>query len=165
MRGDAIGQAMRRLLYVLGTLTLIFIAVDAIGFGILAYQGRALDAESKVFVDTAVPAIASNWSGRALLDRATPEFRNGAHSAKFGWFFEKLAQLGQLVEYKGAIGGAKISFVLGSGHFVSASYVAEARFQHGDASFRIELLKREGHWMINTFYVDPALAGKSSRDA
>ena len=48
---------MRRFLLILGTLTLVFIVVAVIGVGILFYKGNALDAESKAFVDRAVPAI------------------------------------------------------------------------------------------------------------
>ncbi len=67
---------MRKFLLVLGTLTLATVAVVAISIGVLAYKGIALDAESKAFVDNAVPAIAANWKREQLLTRATPELRD-----------------------------------------------------------------------------------------
>jgi hypothetical protein len=66
---------MRKFLYVLGALTLIVIVAAGIGGGVFFYQGHALDAESKAFVDSAVHAIAATWSKQQLLDRATPELR------------------------------------------------------------------------------------------
>jgi len=63
---------VRRFLLILGALTLAIIVVAGIGAGLLIYKGNSLDAESKAFVDTAVPAIAANWNKEQLLDRMTP---------------------------------------------------------------------------------------------
>jgi hypothetical protein len=48
---------VRRFLYVLGAWTLIAIVAAGIGAGVFFYKGHALDAESKAFVDNAVPAV------------------------------------------------------------------------------------------------------------
>lgn len=147
---------IRKFLYALGALTLIVIVVAGVGLGVLAYKGSVLDAESKDFVDAAVPAIVGSWSKEQLLERATPELRENARPDDLRALFDAFSRLGSLVEYEGAKGDANMSYMTGTGSVVSASYVAKARFQNGDAVFRIVLLKRDGHWMIHNFRVDPA---------
>jgi len=151
---------MRRLIYILGVLTLTVIVAAAIGLGVLFYRGHALDAGSKAFVDGAVSAIATNWSEEELLDRATPELRETTRPDELGALFAALSRLGRLVRYEGATGGATMSYMAGSGSTVSAFYVAKARCENGTAIFRILLVRRAGRWMINGFHVDSAPRGK-----
>lgn len=146
---------MRRILYVLGALTLIVIVAAGVGLAVVSYKGNALDKESKAFVDSAVPAITAAWSKQQLLDRATPELRESAKPAQLDALFETLSRLGPLVDYDGATGEATMSYMTGSGGVVSASYVAKARFRNGNATIRIVLVKRDGRWMIHNFHVDP----------
>jgi hypothetical protein len=154
---------MKKVLYVLGALTLIVIVVAGAGVGVLVYKGNALDAESKAFVDGAVSAITANWSKDQLLDRATPELRESVKPDDLTALFDSLSRLGPLVEYEGATGHAFVSYIAGSGSTVSASYVAKARFQNGATSFKIVLMKHDGHWMIHNFHVDPAPGNRTSQ--
>ena len=154
---------MRRFLYVLGALALTVILAVGIGLGVLFYKGHALDAQSKAFVDRAMPAIIATWSERQLLDRATPELRKSVKPEELKIFFGRLSQLGPLVEYEGATGQATMSYKASSGSTVFASYTAKARFQNGSATFRVVLMKRDGRWMINYFHVDPAPGNRSAQ--
>lgn len=156
---------MRKFLYILGALTLTMFVVIGVGVGVLAYNGTALDAESKTFVDGAVPAITANWSEDQLLDRSTPELRDSIKPGELKSLFTAFARIGPLVEYQGAMGEANMSYVAGVGSTVSASYVAKARFQNGDATFRIVLLKRGGHWLIQNFHVDTQPNGRAAERA
>jgi hypothetical protein len=156
---------MRRFLVILGGLALVIIVAAGVGVGVLVYKGNALDAESKAFVDSAVPAIAANWSKEQLLDRATPELRDSIKPEQFRSVFAAVSQLGPLVEYEGATGEANMSYMAGSGGAVSASYVAKVRFKEGEATIRIVLVKRDGRWMINGFHIDPSPSGAPSRGA
>ena len=141
---------MRRLLYILGSLTLVVLVLGIGGFGMLAFRGNELDAESRAFVDGRVPAIAAHWSKQELLDRATPELRENAGPEQLQEMFQTLSRLGRLVEYGGAQGQAMMTYIAGSGS------TARAKFEAGSAIFKIGLLKRDGHWMIHNFHVDPA---------
>src|SRR5258706_8303341 len=145
---------MRRFLYVLGILALFAIIAAGVGLGVMLYNGRMLDAESKAFVDSAVPAIAASRSSEQLIERATPELRENAKPDDLRALFDTLSRFGPLVEYQGATGEAAMSYIAGSGSKVSASYVANARFQNVSATFRLVLIKRNGHWMIHNFKVD-----------
>jgi len=62
------------------------------------------------------------------------------------------------------MGQATMSYFSGSGSTVSATYLAKARFQNGNATFRLLLLNRDGRWMIHNFRVDPA-PGNAGRGA
>jgi hypothetical protein len=154
---------VRKFLYALGILTLIIIVAAGVGVGVLVYKGNALDAESKAFVDSAVPAIAASWSKEQLLDRATPELRANVTPEQLKALFDAVSQLGPLTGYEGATGEANMSYMAGSGGGVSASYVAKAKFKDGAATIRIALLKRDGRWMISGFHVDTSLSGAPGR--
>jgi hypothetical protein len=147
---------VRRALQIIGAFALTIVVAAGIGIGVLIYQGRGLDAESRAFVDAAVPAIAAGWSKDQLLERATPELRANAKPSELRALFDALARLGPLIEYQGATGEARMSYMIGSGSTVSASYIAKARFQNGTATFRIVALRRDGHWMIHNFHADAA---------
>jgi hypothetical protein len=151
---------MKKFLMIFGAVPLVIVAVAAVGIGVAAYRGTALDAESKAFVDASVPAIASGWNKQELLDRGTPELREMAKPEQLAAMFDTLARFGPLVKYEGAEGDATMAYTGGSGSTVSATYVAKARFQNGDALFRIALIKRDGRWMIHNFHVDPASVEK-----
>ena len=146
---------MRKLLQVLGILTVVALGASGIGLGVIAYEGHALDAESKAFVDNEVPAIATTWSKEELLDRATPELRSNIAPDQLTSIFNTLSKLGPLIKYEGATGQSTMSYFTGSDSRASASYVANAKFQNGTATFRIALVKRGGQWMIYNFHVDP----------
>jgi hypothetical protein len=144
-------------------LTLIVIIVASIGLGVALIKGKTLDAESKAFVDSAIPAISATWSKQELLDRATPELRDIAKPEQLNAVFDRLSQLGPLVKYEGATGQATMSYMLGSGSTVAASYVAKAQFQNGGAVFRVVLRKREDRWMIYNFHVDPVPGNRAGQ--
>jgi hypothetical protein len=144
-------------------LTLIIIVAAVIGLGVFFYKGHELDAESKLFIDSAIPAITATWSQEQLLDRSTMELRQSIKPDELNALFDRLSQLGPLVEYQGATGQATMSYLAGSGSAVSAAYDAKARFQNGSATFRILLLKRDGRWMIHNFHVDPASGAHSGQ--
>jgi len=154
---------MRKLLVIFGALILVVVVAAGIGIGVIVYKGNSLDAESKAFVDSAVPAIAASWNREQLLDRATPELRANVKPGDLRALFDAVSQLGPLVEYQGATGEANMSYVAGSGSSVSASYVANARCKDGAATIHIALVKRDGRWMINGFHVDTSLSGAPGR--
>jgi len=112
---------MRLVLQALGVCMLVIVVAAASGLLVLTHEGTALDSESKAFVDRAVVAIASGWSQEQLLSRASPEFRATTSSSQISGLFETLSLLGAMVEYQGATGEAKISYMIlpcSSGHLV-----------------------------------------------
>jgi hypothetical protein len=148
---------MRKFLAVVGAVALALVVVATAGVAFMAWKGTAADAESKAFIDAAVPAIAATWQEQQLLDRATPELLKAAKPVDLTEFFTKLSALGSLIKYDGSTGQSMMSYFTGSGGTVAAAYVAKAEFKNGTATFNVALLKRDGRWMINGFHVDPVL--------
>lgn len=154
---------MRRFLYVVGVTTLAFVAVAATGIAVLVWTGRGLDAESKAYVDAAVSAITAHWDKEALLDRATPELRAAVTTDQIAALFDTFSRLGPLVQYEGATGDANMSYFTGKGGQISASYQAKAKFENGEATLRVVLLKRAGEWRIQNFRVEGLPGPRASR--
>ena len=65
---------MKKTLMILGGIFLVILVVGVVGIVFIATKGRALDKESKQYVDAAVPAIVSQWDTQELINRAGPEF-------------------------------------------------------------------------------------------
>jgi hypothetical protein len=153
---------MKRLLYLLGAVTLIVIVAGTVALPALFHNEHDLEVESQAFVDSAIPAITGNWSEKELLDRSTTELQRSSKPDEFDALFERLSKFGPLVEYQGAKGVVTMSYFSGSGGTVSASYDAKARFQNADAVFQIVLMQRDGRWLIHNFHVD-AVPGSQTR--
>lgn len=146
---------MRRILQILGMITVAIVAAAAIGAGALVYEARRLDAGSRAFVDNAVAAITTHWDKQELLDRAGPELHQSLKPGQLTSLFDAFSRLGPLVKYEGAKGEATLSFTIGAGRNVSASYVARGVYKNGSAAIRMLLVKRGGHWLIQGFHVKP----------
>src|SRR6266511_2874 len=156
---------MRRVLCVIGVLALLLFVGFGIGLFLLFRNGAALDAESKAYVDDAVVTITARWSKDELLKRATPHLRSIATPEDLRLMFEAAGTtLGPLVTYVGCNGDATVSVVAGRGTSISAKYIARATFPKGDADFQITLLKIDGSWMIEGFYVGSPVLMKSLAD-
>lgn len=145
---------MKKFLTCLGAVVLIAFVLIAGGVAYFFYTNRGLEAEAHAYVDAAVPAISDPWNAEALLDRATPELKIAAPTAKVAQWFNQLAEFGRMKKYGGASGAWNASYTTGSGQVVTADYAAQADYENGSATFRIGLIKRNGRWSINSFYVD-----------
>jgi hypothetical protein len=145
---------VRKFFYILGIIAAVLFVTVGVGLGIFIYKGRGLDAESKAYVAAAVPAITAGWSQQELLKRASPELRDSIKPGQLTALFGLFSRLGPLVSYEGATGEANMSYFTGTGGTVSATYVAKAKYQNGEAVIRIVLLKRDGQWMIQNFHLD-----------
>jgi hypothetical protein len=149
---------MKKFFIVLGSIFLAVIALGAIGIGIIAYRGNALDKESKGYADSAIPAIVSAWSEKELLDRASPEFKKAVTIDQLDRLFRWVSGLGQLQKCEPAHGQALMSATTQTGKRISAEYIAKATFQKGEATIKLGLIKHGDQWQILGFHVDsPAL--------
>jgi hypothetical protein len=81
-----------------------------IGLAILAYRGTRLDKESSVHADAALKAIATDWSEKALLERASPEFKQAVPIDQLDAYFGACSKLGHLQQAEPMKGQAGISY-------------------------------------------------------
>jgi hypothetical protein len=146
---------VKKFFIILGVIFLGLILLAAIGIGISAFKGVALDKESKAYVDTAVPAIISSWNAQELLSRASPEFKQTTRSNDVERFFQSVAALGRMQKYQGSRGQSVTSRILGKGTTISAEYLVTAEFEGGSAKIYVKLIKHGNLWQIGGFHVEP----------
>ena len=149
---------MKKFLIVLGSIFLTIVVLGTIGIAFVAVRGAALDKESKAYADAAIPAIATTWSEKELLDRASPEFKQAVTTDQLDRLFRWVSGLGQLQKCEPAQGQALMSATTQTGKMISAQYAAKATFQKGEAVIKLGLIKHGNEWQILNFHVDsPAL--------
>ena len=145
---------MNKMLKVLGAVFLaILVGVVAL-IGYAAYSGPKLDASSKAYVDQVVPIIVSTWSPEEVLKRASPQFRQAVNDEQLKELLVKLSKLGRLERYEGSKGDSNVSFTSQAGKVISATYVANAKFENGDAQINIRIIQLGGQWRLLSFYVN-----------
>ena len=146
---------MRKFLVVFGSVALAVIVLVGVFVGVIVYKGNALDADSRAYVDHAVPAITASWDKEQLLTRVTPELRRSLKPGQMTAVFTQFSRLGPLVKYEGAKGEANMAYKIGSGGSVSAAFVAKAVYRNGPATTGILLIKHGADWLIRGCHVDP----------
>ena len=149
---------MKKFFAVLGIVFLIIIVLGAVGIGFIAVRGNALDKESRTYADAAIPAIVGGWSEKELVDRASPEFKKAVTQQQLDQMFHWFTSLARLQKCEPAQGQAGINVTPQTGKVISGQYAAKAKFEKGDATIKLALIKHENQWQVLSFYVDsPAL--------
>jgi len=145
---------MKKFFIVLGSIFLALIVLGAIGIAFVAVRGNALDKESKAYADAAIPAIVTTWLDKALLDRASPEFNQATTAVQVYQMFRSWeSSLGRLQKCEPAQGQSLMSVTTYGGKTISAQYTAKARFERGEATIRLVLVKHGDQWQIVRFDV------------
>jgi hypothetical protein len=137
-----------------GALSLILFAVGAIAFGISVYRGLKLDKESSVYADVALKAICTDWSEKALLDRASPEFKQATPIDQLDGYFRQYAKLGHLQSAEPMKGQAGVSYFTGTGNRIQGQYRTKAQFENAEATVTLSLIKHGEQWQIAGLHVD-----------
>jgi hypothetical protein len=150
---------MRKFLIVVGAATMLLIVAGAVGLFFMFRDGAVLDSESKAYAEDSLTTIASTWNRDAFLERASPAMRANISPDQVKKLFDAfVAGLGRLAEYDPPLGQANVMMTVGQGKIVTANYIVNARFDKGPAVVRITVIKSEGRWMLQGFFVDsPAL--------
>ena len=143
---------MGKILAAIGLLAVGLFVLGAAGFAYLAVRGGKLDREAAAYSTDAVRAITTHWDPAALASRATPQLVASIPpdklAALFGWF----ATLGALQDDPDCRGRSSI-FASPSGTTTTGKYACAARYQVGQATVTVALVKTGGAWRINGFHV------------
>ncbi len=145
---------MKKTLMILGAIFAVLIVVGIIGFSLLAVKGKALDKESKAYVDEVAPIILSNLNKETLFRYASDELKNSASLEEFDKIFIWFGKLGQFREYKGSSGQANILVTTQKGKQITGRYEAKAEFESGPATIRIATIKKENGWQVMGFHIN-----------
>lgn len=150
---------MKKFLAIVGGLFLVFVLLVAGFIGYAAYQGRSLDASSKAYVETNVPAIISTWSKNELLKRSSPQLLKFVNEKpdQLDRLFQKLSKLGALRSFGDVKGDSNVSYTTQDGKVTTASYIANAKFDNGEGRISVRLIQSAGQWQFLLFHVDSPL--------
>ncbi len=150
---------MKKVLTILGGVFLILLLGVAVFVGYAAYQGQALDASSKAYVEQNVPPIVSTWSKDELLKRSSPQMLEMARKnpEDLDRLFLRLSKLGSLQSLGEVKGDSSVSYTTRDGKTVTASYVANARFEKGSARITVRIIQLSGNWQFLFFNVSSPL--------
>ena len=146
---------------ILGGIFAIFFVVVVIGISVLAVKGKALDQESKAYVDKVTPIILENLNKESPFQHSSDELKNSASPEEFDKIFKWFAKLGKYKEYRGSSGQATISVTTERGKQITGLYQAEAEFENGPATITITTIKKGDDWQVIGFHISSmALAGE-----
>ncbi len=145
---------MKKTLMILGGVFLVLVIIGAIGIGILAVKGSALDKESKAYVDRVTPIILADLNQKTLFKYADEELKKSVSAEDFKKIFKFFGRLGKFKKYEGSTGQANISVTTTSGKVITGRYAANAEFEKGPATVRITVIKRNTGWKILGFYIN-----------
>ena len=145
---------MKKTLMILGGIFGVLIVAGIIGFSIIAVRGKALDEESKAYVDQIAPTILANLNRETLFVYASDELKKSASPAEFDKIFNWFTKLGQFKEYKGSKGQANISVTTEKGKQISGLYEAHAEFEKGPATIKFTTIKKGDKWQVIGFHIN-----------
>ena len=145
---------MKKTLMILGGVLLGLIALLAVGYAVLDTKGRALDRESKAYVDAAIPAIASEWDIQELKKRASPELLGALKEGDLEKMTGMYRRLGKLKKYQGCKGDAIISTTAWHGSRIFAKYVVKAEFERGTVDIKVDLIKHGDQWQLAGLFLN-----------
>jgi hypothetical protein len=145
---------MKKTLTILGGIFAVLIVIAIVGITMVAIRGHALDKESQRYVDSAIPAIVSQWDITEIQKRASPELKAAASDADLGKLVRMYAKLGKFKEYDGAKGQANISVTSQNGKVISAAYTGKAVFETGPAEINISLIKHGDQWQLLGLHIN-----------
>lgn len=150
---------MRKFFQIAGAVSLVLVLAAAAVFGYAAYRGRGLDASSKAYVEENVPAVISTWSKDELLKRASPELLKALDESpeRGERVFRLFSTLGAMRSFGGVKGEATMLYTPQQGEVITAYYVADARFENGDAHLAVRLIRRSEQWRFVLFNVNSPL--------
>lgn len=150
---------MKKFLSIVGGLFLLLILVVAGFIGYATYQGRGLDASSKAYVEANVPPIISTWSKDELLKRSSPQLLKIIHEKpeQFDQLFQKLSKLGTMQSFSDIKGNSNVSYTTENGKVITASYIANAKFENGEGRISIRLIQLSGQWQLLLFNINSPL--------
>ena len=147
---------MKSFFSIIGIIALIVI----IFLGVFAYNGYAkiknLNEEAKVFSDTVIPKVFTNWDINELNKNSDNDAikKAGVTEQQTNKIFYYISNsLGKMLEYHPAKDDDSRSRIVninaGFGkEQISAIYIASAKFEKGEAQIKLSLLKNNNEWKI-----------------
>ena len=143
---------MKRL--IIGCAICLMLTVIGIVVGpelVFSISSPSSERECRTFADNTVLAVVQDWDSRELINRIDPEMLRPGDEEEVENMFRLYRKLGDLVEYYGAEGEVwRDSSESGA---VGFSYFAEADFENGSATVKVEGIRKDGNSYILDFNI------------
>lgn len=155
---------MNKVFTILGVTFAVILVVIVIAAAIFIPRALKLDHDATAYIQSAVPQIVAQWNPQALSDRATPELlKDPKYKDEVDRYFEMFSKLGALKHLDTPKGTVYSGAYTGTGAYTLGNYAAEAEFEKGKATIKIQLLRVGDGWKINGFriYSDAFLPPKA----
>jgi hypothetical protein len=144
---------MKKFFVVLGGIFLAILVFVAVGTAIVSIRGTALDKESRNYVESAIPAVFSQWSEKAMFERASPEFKKATTIDGLDRLFRWASNLGELERWDKPQGQSLVKITPEYGQITAAEYSTKAHFKKGEGLIRLALIKHGTQWQILRFEI------------
>ena len=145
---------MKKFFIGLGITFVVIVVALVILIAVAAVKGTALDKESMAYVDEVTPIILADLSKETLFQYASDQLKSSAPDEEMDRIFNWFKQLGELEQYNGSTGQAKMSMTTGEGKVISGYYEAKADFSTGPATVKVTTVKIGVEWKIAGFHID-----------
>jgi len=116
---------------------------------VLSISSPISEREFRTFVDNTVLAVVQDWDSRELINRIDPEMLRPGDEEEVENMFRLYRKLGDLVEYYGAEG--EVWRDSSESGVIGFSYFAEADFENGSATVKVEGIHKDGNSYILDF--------------
>jgi hypothetical protein len=136
------------------------VAILALAIGAFAYfMGMHLDEESKAAAQVYDQDVANGWDYAAIQARGDEELFKAAPKEKLEPFLALFRdRLGNLVSLGEVSGSSNCYFNITSMSVrTTAVYVLKAKFEKGDGTIQMNLIKRDDQWRMLGLHVDSPL--------
>lgn len=153
---------IKKLLEIFGAATALVLTAAAVSVATGVFTVAKYDLASQKFADAAIVSICSRWDETALIARGSADLvrqLRGDSTARS--VFRGFNALGNMREFGGAIGHARVVRSDSGKPIVIANYLSQDRFENGEAKVMLTMVRSSGGWKILRFSVIPVLATAS----
>jgi len=150
---------MKKVLSVIGGLFLVLLVAVGGMLGYAAFEGSKLDAESKAYVEAALPKFLSNPTADSVLSFMAPQDKANVKAADMLSFSSYVSQtLGEFRSYDDLKGDSLIMFSP-SGKNITAKYLVNCYFDKASVTAIVSLRKTGDAWSLMGVFFDANTLG------
>lgn len=140
---------MKRILIVVGGVTVTVLAVAVLGFTLVASEGRRLDASSREYATQLLDATLRNWDlSAAIKGESSEELAAAVPDHRLAqWLGTFSERLGPIRSHGVPHGESRLS-VVPFRKVVTADYFTPVTFEKADGNIALRLILKDGRWRL-----------------
>jgi hypothetical protein len=145
---------MRKILFRVGIVFVLFIFVVLGVATWFMHANSQIDKEARPYADAAIVAITKDWNDKELIQRASSNLLKQVKPEDLDSMFAWFGTLGPLADFDGAKLVRWTKFSGTGGTVTSAEYSGVAKYREGTATITIDIQKTADTWQVNGFRVN-----------